>query len=57
MKKGKYIDYQVLLACLSKLPVQEKNEVTTDDVAKPGNNIFKPSTIESTEITNNCESA
>lgn len=53
MKKGKYIDYQILLACLSKPVVQKKNEVTADAVDKPGSNNFKPTGAEIPGVTNN----
>jgi hypothetical protein len=39
--KGKYITTQVLLACLSKPPVQVKKEVTADAFEKLSNNNFK----------------
>jgi hypothetical protein len=38
--KGKYITYQILLACLSKPPVQVKKESTAETIEKLSNNNF-----------------
>lgn len=52
MKKGKFIDYQILLACLSKPPVSQKNGVPAVATKKSGDNNFKPQVAENSTSFN-----
>jgi hypothetical protein len=57
MKKGKYIDYQILLACLSKPPVQVKKEPTAETIEKLSNNNFNGTDEEKTKSIDNRKAA
>mgnify|MGYP003402812811 CR=1 len=52
MKKGKFIDYQILLACLSKPPVTVMKEVSVGAAKKSGDNNFKSQVAENSTSFN-----
>ena len=40
MKKGKYIDYNIIMACLGKAPAKTSQEVTTNYEVKTNNQLL-----------------
>lgn len=57
MKKGKFIDYQILLACLAKPPVTQKKEVPASTTEKPGVSNIKFQVAENSSSLNSKKAA